>query len=230
MKRRLFMGRIGFVTLVLCLCTSVSQAGVVYDISMVTSPLIGHPAGPFSLEFQLNDGKGTGDANNTATLTNFLFNGGSAVGSPSLSGGASGSLTSGVNLIDNSFFNQFIQGITPGSVLSFRLSLSTNPDSGGTPDEFSFAILDKTGTEIPTLAPSFFDVFVQIDIASRNPLVQTFGTDTSRNPAGGVGPINIAAPTATLVPVPEPTSTILVSVGLAAVTLWKRRSKALRLR
>jgi hypothetical protein len=116
---------------------------------MNTAPLAGHTAGPFSLEFQLNDGSGTNDGNNTASLSNFLFNGGAAVGSPTLNGGASGNLTSGVTLTDNSFFNQFIQGFTAGSTLSFRLSLSTNVGSGGTPDQFSFAILDKTGTEIP---------------------------------------------------------------------------------
>jgi hypothetical protein len=165
---------------------SIAHAGVVYNISMNTAPLGGHPASPFSLEFQLNDGSGTNDGNNTATLTNFVFNGGAAVGSPTLTGGATGNLTSGLSLTDSSFFNQFIQGFMPGGTLSFQLSLSTNIDSGGTPDQFSFAILDKTGTELPTLAPGFFDVFVQIDIDSANPLVRTFGTDTSRSPEEAV--------------------------------------------
>jgi hypothetical protein len=108
-------------------------------------------------------------------------------------------------------------GFTPGNALSFRLSLSTNVDSGGTPDEFSFAILDHTGTEIPTLA-SFFDVFVQIDIDSTNPVIHTFATDTSRTPEGGSGPINIAAPTATPVSsVPEPTMMLLTLSGLVAL-------------
>jgi hypothetical protein len=217
------MRRIGFVALLFGLSLGVGHAAVIYDISMNTAPLIGHAAGPFSLEFQLNDGRGIGDANNTATLTNFLFNGGAAVGNSTLTGGATGNLTSGVSLTDSSFFNQFIQGFTPGSALSFRLSLSTNVDSGGTPDEFSFAILDHTGTEIPTLA-SFFDVFVQIDIDSANPIVRTFATDTSRTPEGGGGSINIAAPTATPVSsIPEPTMLTLTISGLVALFAWKRR-------
>jgi hypothetical protein len=219
------MRRIGLVVLFLYLPLNIGHAAVMYNISMNTAPLIGHAAGPFSLEFQLNDGRGIGDANNTATLTNFLFNGGAAVGSSTLTGGATGNLSSGVSLTDSSFFNQFIQGFTPGSALSFRLSLSTNVDSGGTPDEFSFAILDHTGTEIPTLA-SFFDVFVQIDIDSANPVVHTFATDTSRTPEGGGGPINIASPTATPVSsVPEPTRLSLTLSGLAALVAWKHRPR-----
>jgi hypothetical protein len=173
------------------------------------------------VEFQLNDGSGTGDSNNTAILNDFLLNGGGPAGSPTLNGGANGNLTSGVTLTDNSFFNQFIQSFTPGSALSFRLSLSTNMDSGGTPDQFSFAILDKTGAELPTLAPGFFDVFVQIDIDSASPIVRTFGTDTSRTPAGGGPAINIAAPVAASA-VPEPGTILLFPTFLFAPLVWKR--------
>lgn len=218
------MRRIGLLVLLLCLCGTFSliQAGVIYNISMTTAALIGHPAGPFSLEFQLNDGSGTGDANNTAVLSSFLFGGGNASGGPTLTGGASGSLSTSVNLTDSNFFNQFIQGFTPGSSLKFQLSLTTNVDSGGIPDQFSFSILDKTGTEIPTLAPSFFDVFVQIDINPLNPMVQTFASDTSRSPAGGGGPIAIAASIAAPA-VPEANTMVLVSSALAGLCVWRRR-------
>jgi hypothetical protein len=206
--------------LLLCIagCFTVAHADVIYNISMNTAPLLGHPAGPFSLEFQFNDGSGTADSNNTAVLNNFLFNGGTPVGGPTITGGVAGNLTSGITLTDSSFFNQFIQGFTPGSALSFLLSLSTNVDTGITPDQFSFAILDKTGTEIPTLAPSFFDVFVQIDITTANPPVQAFATNASRTPAGGGPPINIGAPTVSAVP--EPSTFMLLSSGLVAL-FWR---------
>src|SRR6516165_9212479 len=87
-----------------CLCSSIANANILYDITMNTTPLIGHSAGPFSVEFQLNDGNGTGDSNNTASLTNFVLNGGVALGSPTLTGGATGDLASGFSLIDSSFF------------------------------------------------------------------------------------------------------------------------------
>ena len=207
--------------LCLCLNASVAQGGVVYDISMNTEPLIGHAAGPFSLEFQLNDGSATGDGNNTANLTGFLFEGGTAVGSPTLTGGVSGNLTSGITLTDSGFFNQFIQSFMPGSSLSFRLSLSTNVDSGGTPDQFSFAILDKTGAELPTLAPSFFDVLAYIDIDSTDPSIRTFGTDTSRLPSGGGSSIDISGPIATTVNTPEPASFILLSMPVVVLSMYK---------
>src|SRR4030088_2636836 len=88
----------------------ICQAGLIYNVSMNTSPLIGEAAGPFSLGFQFNDGSGAGDANNTAILTNFLFGvGGSASGLPTVFGGATGDLSSGITLIDSSFLNAFAQ-------------------------------------------------------------------------------------------------------------------------
>src|SRR5207245_11083515 len=94
----------------LLLSASLCRAGIVYNVSLNTSPLIGHAAGPFSLGFQFNDGIGTGDANNTAVLSAFQFGvGGSAAGVPTLFGGATGSLASGVTLTDSSFFYAFIQ-------------------------------------------------------------------------------------------------------------------------
>src|SRR5579859_8130563 len=90
-------------------------ASTMFAVTLDTSPLIGHPAGPFSLNFQFTDGQGTGDANNTVTLSSFAFGGGSAAGGPSLTGGASGSLGSGVVLTDSAFFNAFTEGFTPGT-------------------------------------------------------------------------------------------------------------------
>lgn len=199
---------------------SVGQASVLYDVSMNTTPLIGHVAGPFALEFQLNDGSGTGDANNTASLSSFTFGGGTATGNPTLVGGAAGSLSSAVTLTDSSFFNQFIQKFTPGDRLEFQLSLSNNAEGRATPDEFSFAILDHTGTEIPTLAGSLFDVFVSIDITPSH-LITSFAGDVSREPAGGGAPINISAPQVT--PVPESSAWALLASGLGAICLIKSR-------
>ena len=180
-------GMPGFAALVLlgAACPAVSRAGVVaFNVSMNTAPLVGDPAAPFSLEYQFNDGSGTNDGNNSVTLDNFNFgSGGGPVGAPSTTGGVTGDLGTTITLNDTSFFNQFIQQFNPGNALSFRVSLSTNVDPGGAPDEFTFAILDSGSTEIPTLG--FFDVFVDISIDSSNPVPVSFGSDTSRNrPAG----------------------------------------------
>jgi hypothetical protein len=218
--------RIGSLSLALMLgIVPLAHADIAYDISLNTAALIGHAAGPFSLNFQLNDGSGGGDGNNTATLSNFQFGGGSAAGAPSVSGGASGALSGAVTFTDTGFLNSFTQEWNAGSLLSFRLNLTTNVDPGPTPDEFSFAILDNLGFEIPTggVATVGSDVFLLIDITSANPVVQTFRSDPSRAAFAGGNEIDMAAPVVVSASVPEPGSWLLlgtIAIGLAG-RLWR---------
>jgi hypothetical protein len=163
----------------------ICRAALIYNVSLSTSRLISEAAGPFSLGFQFNDGSGPGDSNNTVILSNFQFGvGGSASGSPTVFGGASGNLTNGITLIDSSFLNALAQPFNPGSSLGFRLQTTTNVDAGGTPDEFSFSILDSSGAQIPT--NGFVDAFLILDIDSSNPTPQSFSSDPSRPPQGGL--------------------------------------------
>lgn len=196
-----------------------ARPDAVYNVTLNTTSLAGHAAGPFSLEFQLTDGSGTNDRNNTAIMSNFGFGGGASAGAPILTGGSAGGLDSFVAITDSSFLNQFIQQFTPGNQLSFTLALTTNVDSGGIPDQFTMSILDQTGAELPTT--STFDVFLAIDINSSNPGVRTFSSDASRAPAAGGGPVSIEAPV--LSEVPEPGSLVLVGGALMLVLLTRLR-------
>jgi len=207
--------------LAFALLTQAAFGGVVLQVSMDTSPLIGNAAGPFQLDFQFTDGSGTSDGNNTVTVSGFNFGAGAASGTAIVSGGASGDLSSTVTLIDNSFFNELTQGFTPGATLSFTLSMTTNVDPG-VPDEFSFAIFDNSGFEIPTLGPG--DAFLVSDISSANPAAQLFASDTSRNAAAGV-PIDLSAPAvqAPAAGVPEPSMLTIVALALGAIFLVRRR-------
>lgn len=201
-----------------------ARADLMFTVSLDTAPLVGHAAGPFSIEFQFNDGSGLGDANNSVVLSNFAFGGGGAVGVPTLFGGASGELATTVTLTDSDFFNQFIQEFTPGTSLSFTGLLTTNLDVGGTPDQFSFAILDSLGFEIPTLGT--VNTFVTIDINSAAPPILTFPSDPTTPPAAGGPPIDIAMPQAQLVP--EPTSFSLLAVGTLGLVVangWNHRRR-----
>ena len=92
-----------------------ASAGLIYHATVDTSSLVGDPLAPFSLYFQFNDGEGTGDANNTITLSNFTYGGGSATGTAFATGGASGDLSLGISIVDSSAFNDIYQGFTPGS-------------------------------------------------------------------------------------------------------------------
>jgi hypothetical protein len=193
-----------------------------YEVRVNTSPLISHPAGPFYLDFQLNDGAGIGNADNTAWLSNFTFGGGSAVGSATAFGGVTGNLTSGITLRDTTAFNEFFQGFTAGSWLSFDLILTTKVDTP-TPDLFSFAILDSTLSNLPTLAP-FTDSFLSIDITGRNALADTFAGNGAIAPTAGGSPIALPAPT--FVAVPEPSAYALFGaimlLGIVAPRLWRK--------
>ncbi len=164
------------------LLAAAACAASAFTISLDTTVLIGHPAAPFYIEFQLNDGSGTGNGNNTALIGSFDFDGGAPVGSPLLVGGASGDLSSHVVIGDSDFLNEFIQQFTPGALLTFDVELSAFVEPGPQPDQFSFAILDCNLIEVPTRGPA--DALVIADIT--DPTVpRSYAADTSRMPSCG---------------------------------------------
>jgi MYXO-CTERM domain-containing protein len=193
---------------------SAASADLQFRVQLDTSSLISNPSGPFTLDFQLNDGSGTGDANNWATISNFRFGGGSATsGTVFTLGGASGDLGSSVRLIDSSsLFNDFEQGFTPGSWLSFDVSLSTNIENP-TPDEFAFAILDGSFFNLPTTSAGS-DTFVQIALDSANPDVLTAAS------------LDGAIPAPSVTPIPEASTYGFLGVALLGLVALKRRRRA----
>jgi hypothetical protein len=229
-------------TLCAVLTVSIVTAGTGYAdsitlVTLNTTPLTeapGDSAGPFALAFQLI--QGSQPDNNTATLSDFAFGAGGSAGSscpsallPCTFGGASGDLMSTVSLTASSPFNAFVESFTPGASLSFLLDLTTNVDSGGTPDAFAFSILDSGGSSLPTLDPSLADTLMTVNIDSANPAILTYATDPSRNANGGSGPsitmdaaaVQSASPT----PVPEPGSLALIGAGILSLVATTRRRR-----
>ncbi len=205
----------------LLFCAAVPLFADSFNVTLATAPLIGNPGGPFTLDFQFTDGSGTSDGNNTISLTNFDFGGGSA-GAAALTGGAGGDAVSGFFLTDSSFFNDIALAFTPGSSLSFNVTTTSNVDDGA-PDLFSLGILDQNGFNIPTTAGSFFDVFVEITLDSAIPSVATYESDTSRLLSTGDSTPGISAPSVTAAsPVPEPGGMTLLIGGFAALPLVRR--------
>jgi hypothetical protein len=160
-------------------------------MSIDTSPLIGLPSGPFYLNFQLQDGSGGGDANNTITIGEIYFD-----NTPGYPGPGPGTIYNR-HLTDENVLNEFSIGLgnyTRGAAFGFYST--TEIEGGGVPDEFRLRILDSNKTPIPTLGPD--DAFLVVDIDSANPTIRTFRTDPGRTS------IDIAAPKFLPgVPIPE---------------------------
>lgn len=133
--------------------------------SLASSSLVG--LAPFSLDFQFNNGVQL--SNNTATVSNFDFGGGSAVGSATQFGGAAGDIGASLTFDNSSAFQELFQAFTPGNSLSFDISLSQNVD-GITPDAFAFAILDNALANIPTDSAFGDDTLLHADITTTDPL------------------------------------------------------------
>jgi hypothetical protein len=187
----------------LSVASGVSADPVVYKVSLNTSSLVG--TGSYFMDFQFTDGDGV--INNAVSLSNFaLGTGGAATGSPTSLGSSSGDVHSLVTMTDTTFFSSFTQPFTPGADLAFDLSLTGNFSALGSPDRFSFGLLDSLGLAIPT--HGLANELLAIDIT--NPLTVTvFSSDSSRTPM-------IPAPRPTQVhPTPEPSSLALLAVGLA---------------
>lgn len=170
-----------------------AATGSMESVTIDTTPLIGHPAGPFSVVFTLTDGNGLVDGTRSVTVANVDFGGGSSLGSPFTSGDATGLLETSVTLTNNAAVSTFSQNFAPGLALQFSLSeTATTPDDGG-PTGLSVFIVDSAGVRIPTRSP-VADFLYSAAVGWTAGPPELFGTDPSRAPTTGL-PISIAAPT-----------------------------------
>jgi MYXO-CTERM domain-containing protein len=186
------------------------HADMTYHVSLDTAGLQGSPSAPFSLDFQLFDGTGLGNANTTVSLWNFNFGGGSAGATTFDAGGVSGDLGSKITLTDSSFYNEFFQDFTPGSTLQFDVQIDSSWQSGGTPDEFSFAILDNNLFNLPTNALAT-DTFANVETDGTNFTVLTASS------------LDGTVPAPTVTPVPEASTYGLFGAALLGLAALKRR-------
>lgn len=203
------IGRIAL--LCLLLMPGLASASL-YNVSIDTSSYSGTVA---QMAFDFIDG---GSPSNTVTISGFSTTG--VLGGSSALGGVTGTLPAAVSLTDTEFFNEYLNGITLGTGISFTVALTSNaPESGSSPDAFSFFLLDPSklseeGFPLPLFATSDStgaDALFQIDITgSLEGAVGNFHQDVSITEA---------------TPVPEPGTFLLLASGLAGSFIFRRRAK-----
>jgi hypothetical protein len=185
-----------------------------FDVSLNTSSL----GGTQVLVFGYTDGDGVAD--NSATMSNFNFGGGSAQGSPTYVGaGASGSLSGSVVVNDTDFSSLFYQSFTVGSSLSFLLNV-TNNFAGGTPDAFAMYVCDSTfSTCYSDDASTGADLLLNVQGTPLAPSSFILNPASLQNLPAPV----VTVPTTTNVP--EPSASLLLCAGLAFFALLFRANR-----
>jgi len=199
-----------------------SRAAVTYHVGIDTHTLASVAGGsPFYLDFQLSNGGTAGD--NTISVSNFTYTGGSATGSSTILGTASGNIGGTVSLTDTNTPSELYQQFTSStSFIGFDVTSTTNI-IGTTPDQLTVAILDA-GTypgiaggppgQIDTNSLDTLALFTSQISAS---LAQ--GTFYDNQPFAGTG----AYSGVVVYAAPEPSRAMLLIGGLMAGTLRRRR-------
>lgn len=166
-----------------------------------------------SLAFDLIDG---GPPANAVTVSGFTTDG--TLAGAAVTGDVTGVLPGTVTLADAAFFNEYLQDLTLGTLLSFVLDDTGNPpDAGSFPDAFSFFLLDPFGLPLITTT----------DPTGANALfLLNMGTDTGLEIYAAPGVSVTAQPLVT--PVPEPNALVLAIIGLASMALGPLYKKGRR--
>jgi len=190
-------------------CAASAMAGpITYDVTVDTSTSSGVMG---SLDFNFNPGPLMTQAASLQIL-NFSSDGTLAGNCPCATGDVTGQLPATLTFDNGTAFNDYFDGFTFGSTLSFQVSLYgpalSSPDgistSGST---FAFSLFSDAAGTTPALTTDTTDGFAfTVDVnLDGSTTVNNFSTQTTVTPEGGSGTA------------PEPGSLILMGAGLACL-------------
>lgn len=176
-------------------------ADIVEQITLNTASANAGGGGQAEIIFSFLDGNGTGDNNNTVTLSDLFFGAGASLDGGVDTPNVTGTLGTSVSLSDSIFDSSIGILFDPASTVSFLLDLTNNPDAGGTPDSFSFVLFDTNGSLISTADPTGGDALMDINLDG-----------TSTNFFSDAALVTITEQTAA---VPEPSTLPLLAAWMA---------------
>ncbi len=193
-----------------------ARAGSITETVTVNTTSFVGSTNPFEVFFSLTDGSGSGDGNNTVTLSGFSFGSGGSAGAVDTTNtsNAAGDLTSGVTMNDANFSDSFAAFFTPGSSLSFTIADAFTSLDSPTPDMLSFALVDN-GALLTTNDPSLNDNLLTLTLDSASGTTAVY---TDQNASDSVGTPTVGSP----VSAPEPHAWMLLIAGLGLLGIASR--------
>jgi hypothetical protein len=185
--------------------SNASASPITYDVTVDSSSISG-TAG--SLDFEFNPGPLVTQAASLQIL-NFTSDG-TLAGGPALTGDVSGALPGTVTFDNGTAFNDYFEGFTYGSTLSFQVSLFgpalSSPDGTSTSGStFAFSMFSDAAGTTPILTSDTVNGFAfTID-------VNLDGSTTVANSSARTTVVPTTGPPA----IPEPGSFVLLGTALA---------------
>jgi len=203
-----------FASLVFSATSLAFASPITYDVSVNTNTILGTTG---SLDFQFNPGPLVSQSASLQIL-NFTSDG-TLAGVPTLTGDVSGTLPATLTFDNGTAFNDYFDGFTFGTAITFKLSLFgpalSSPDGTSTSGStFAFSMFSDTAGTIPTLTADTTNGFaftadVNLDGST---------TVTNSSSETSVVPATTA--------VPEPNSVAMLGTAAMLLLVLRRKQRA----
>lgn len=178
-----------FIASLFCFASVALADPIIYGVTVDTSSIVG-AAG--SVDFNFNPGPLVTQAASLQILS-FASNG-TLAGSPSLTGDVAGALPATLTFDNGTAFNDYFEGFTYGTTMSFDLSLNgpalSAPDGVSTSGStFAFSMFSDTAGTIPVLTSDTTDGFaftVDVNLDGTTTVTNSSAQTTVISPSGVV--------------------------------------------